>query len=98
MSQEKVTRYKEEKANRKEAIKKEKRIKMIRKCIYSVVGVVLLGWIGISAYGKYEDLKPRESVEVDYKAVDEYIESLSAEETSEAETTETETTETNVTE
>ena len=42
MSQEKVSRYKEEKANRKSMMKKEKRKHFFRKC---VVGIVALAWL-----------------------------------------------------
>lgn len=81
MSQEKVTRYKEQKANRRGTLKKEKRMKMIRKCVYGIVGIALAVWVGISAYDEYEDWKPRKSVEVDYQALDEYMDALLAEET-----------------
>lgn len=49
MSQEKVARYKEEKANRKTMMKKEKRKHFFRKCVVGVVAIGLIGWIGYSA-------------------------------------------------
>ena len=53
MSQEKVSRYKEEKANRKAMMKKEKRKHFFRKCVVGIVALGLVGWIGYSAYSMY---------------------------------------------
>jgi len=77
MSQEKVARYKEEKANRKSMMKKEKRKDFFRKCIVGVVALGLLGWIGYSAYNMYESNKPRQTAEVDYSEINTYIDNLS---------------------
>ena len=54
MSQAKVDRYKKEKANRKKNMKKEKIQNVLRKCAVFVVALVLVGWIGYSAYNTYE--------------------------------------------
>ena len=54
MSQEKVDRYKKEKANRKKIMAKEKfqhRLAVLCSCL---VLVAILGWAGYSAYGIYE--------------------------------------------
>lgn len=77
MSQEKVARYKEEKANRKSMMKKEKRKDFFRKCIVGVVALGLVGWIGYSAYNMYESNKPRQTAEVDYSEINTYIDNLS---------------------
>ena len=77
MSQEKVTRYKEEKANRKVIMKKQKRAKIFRNSMMGIVLVAVVGWVGYSAVDYYQNNKPRETVEVDYAAVDEYLESIS---------------------
>lgn len=69
MSQEKVDRYKKEKANRKEIMRKEKMANVFRKCVVCIVGVLLIGWIGYSAYGTFENNKEKESVEIDYSAI-----------------------------
>lgn len=69
MSQEKVDRYKKEKANRKQNIKKEKFRNVFRKCAVGVVGLALIGWIGYSAYGTYESRKPKEEAQIDYSAL-----------------------------
>lgn len=79
MSQEKVARYKEEKANRKTIMKKEKRKHFFRKCVVSVAAAALVVWIGYSAYHMYENSRPRQMAEVDYTAFDAYLESLTAE-------------------
>ena len=49
MSQEKVNRYKEEKANRKKMLRRQKVMNTVRKTVVSVVCVAVLGWIGYSA-------------------------------------------------
>ena len=90
MSQEKVERYKEEKANRKEIMKKEKRAKVLRNTLSGVVLAVVLGWVGYSGVAYYIAHRPRPSVDVNYTTVSDYVEALEAEE----ETTETTTEET----
>ena len=64
MSQEKVNRYKEEKANRKKMLRRQKVMNTVRKTV---------GWIGYSVYSTYTESQPRESYEVDYSAVTEYL-------------------------
>lgn len=79
MSQEKVAKYKEEKANRKEIMRKQKIAKIARNSITAVVLVAVIGWVGYSAVAYYQDNKPREVVEVDYATLNEYTNGLSAE-------------------
>lgn len=76
MSQEKVDRYKQEKANRKQTMKKQRRAQILRNCAAAVVIVALIGWLGYSAYGLYEEKQPREVAEVDYTAMNGYLQSL----------------------
>lgn len=78
MSQEKVNKYKEEKANRKEIMKKEKMQHMIRRCVVGVCGLALVAWLGYSAYNVYEESQPKESVAVNYDAITEYQSELAA--------------------
>lgn len=78
MSQQKVDRYKEEKAKRKETLKKEKRIRVIRKCGYTLAALVLVGWIGYSVYGNYQAKQPRENAEVDYTTFSDYLNELNS--------------------
>ena len=77
MSQEKVDRYKKEKANRKQTVKKEKIQNVLRKCVVGVVALLLISWIGYSAYGTYESKKPKEEVEIDYTALTYFTQKLS---------------------
>ncbi len=79
MSQEKVAKYKEEKANRKAIMKKQKIAKIARGSVMTLVLVAVVGWIGYSAVAYYQENKPREVVEVDYAALNEYTNGLSME-------------------
>ena len=81
MSQEKVNKYKVEKANRKETMKKERRASFVRNIVASVVLVAAVGWVGYSGVTYIIDKQPRPEVSVDYTALDEYSKSLTAEET-----------------
>ena len=76
MSQAKVDRYKEEKANRKKIMKQEKIKRVLRNIAAFAVIVVLIGWLGVSVYNVHEENQPRQSVEVDYSAVDSYLNSI----------------------
>lgn len=76
MSQEKVDQYKKEKANRKQNVRKEKVQNMLRKCMVGLVAVLLVGWIGWSAYGMYEAKKPKDEVEIDYSAFTNFSQKL----------------------
>ena len=80
MSQEKVQKYKEQKANRKQTMAKEKRTRRIRNTVVAVVLVAVLGWVGYSAVDFYMTNPPRKNVEVNYSAIDEYSETLETEE------------------
>ena len=79
MSQEKVDRYKQEKAKRKQTLKREK----IKKNILSVVGTIaciaIVGWIGYSGYGYFQAQKAANptQTEVDLNALNDYLEGLS---------------------
>ena len=77
MSQAKVDRYKEQKANRKEIMKKEKTASKIRKAVAAVVAVAVIGWAGYSAVNAYTSYQPNEAVEIDYSAIDNLTTNLS---------------------
>ncbi len=81
MSQAKVDKYKAEKANRKEIMAKEKRQKMIIKIVGSVVGVVLVAWIGVSVGLGIYDNRPQNKYFVTTADLDDYLNGLSEEET-----------------
>lgn len=77
MSQEKVDKYKLEKANRKETMKKQKAKHKRNKFIGSLVALSFVAWVGYSTYDLIDSLIPREEVVVDYAAFDEYLANLS---------------------
>lgn len=77
MSQEKVDQYKKDKANRKANMKKEKVKHLVRRCVVGVLGLVLVGWLGYSAYDVYASSRPKQTAEVDYTAVTDYLQELS---------------------
>lgn len=78
MSQKKVDRYKQEKANRKEIMKKEKMQHTIRRCVVGVCALALVVWLGYSAINVYEESQPKDTVEVNYGAVTGYQQNLSS--------------------
>lgn len=77
MSQEKVDRYKKEKANRKQIMRKAKIQKMVSRCVIALVAVALVGGFGYSAYSSYQANIPKEEVTIDYSAIDELSQNLS---------------------
>ena len=78
MSQAKVERYKEEKANRKKTMKKEKLTKVLRNSIASVVVIVALGWVGYSGVTYIIENQPRPEISVDYSSISNYETELTA--------------------
>lgn len=78
MSQEKVARYKEEKANRKKNMKKAKMKKALGKTAAWIAGIAIVGAIGYSSYISYIN-KPVE-VTADMSAFDEYVTGINEEE------------------
>lgn len=76
MSQAKVDKHKEEKANRKKIMKKEKIMHMVRRTVIGVISLALVGWLGYSAYNIYESKKPVETAEIDYTAITDYESNL----------------------
>lgn len=78
MSQEKVERYKKEKANRKKTMKRAKMKKNLLKAAAVVVIVLAIAGIGYSSYQSYL-MKPVE-VTADMSAFDEYVTNINAEE------------------
>lgn len=88
MSQEKVDKYKKEKANREKLQKREKRTLFLEKLAIGAVALVMVGWIGYSAYGVLTREDPDEektvvTTEMDTTAITDYLSQLSgdAEET-----------------
>ncbi len=87
MSQKKVDMYKEQKANRKNIIKKEKRTALLEKVVGVLVLAAAIGWIGFSVHTKVTDKGdvPAEVEEtvVDMSALDNYLTGLEASEEAE---------------
>ena len=76
MSQAKVDQYKKEKANRKETIAKEKRVKKITKFCTGVIVGVLAVWIGFSTVEAVKDSRPVETIYCEVDELENYINSL----------------------
>lgn len=76
MSQEKVDRYKKEKVNRKQNMKKKKIANAVRKCIVMIVGLLLVVWIGYSSYDLYDSNKEPDKVQMDYRAFDDFSQGI----------------------
>ena len=76
MSQAKVDKYKQEKANRKEILAKEKRNKKITKFVAGVVVGVVAVWIGVSTVDAVKESLPVETIYCETGALDDYISSL----------------------
>ncbi len=81
MSQEKVDRYKKDKANRKQVMRKQKIKGIVRKAIVSLAALALVGWLGYSAWESYDSNKVRPVAEVNYDSVSDYLNTLSTSET-----------------
>lgn len=78
MSQAKVDRYKNEKANRKKIMKQTKIKKVILSVVGTVVCVVAIGWVGYSGYNYFAkpDASNPTQTEVDMSAINDYMEDL----------------------
>ena len=81
MSQEKVDRYKQEKANRKQIMKREKMQRTITAICGGAACIAVAGWLGYSAYGYFtkQDTKDPVQTEVDLSAIYDYMNGLYAE-------------------
>ncbi|WP_099466499.1 hypothetical protein [Konateibacter massiliensis] len=78
MSQEKVERYKKEKANRKEIMKKEKRKSLAIKAAAAVVGLAIVCWLSYSAYDVIQSNQAEKVVSVNLDSVTGYLAGVSA--------------------
>ena len=81
MSQAKVDKYKQEKANRKQILAKEKRNRALTKAGLTVLGLALVAWIGISAVDFIRESRPVKTIYANIKGIDDYMNELYAEET-----------------
>ena len=78
MSQKKVDMYKQEKANRKKIMRKQRVMSIVRKGVLTLAALALVAWLGYSAYDMYESGKERIVAEADYTPVMDYMDSLTA--------------------
>lgn len=76
MSQAKVNRNKEMKANRKKIVAQEKRKHLAAVICGWVIAIALVGWAGYSAYGIYEKNQPMETIYANLDAINDYAGSL----------------------
>lgn len=80
MSQAKVDRYKEEKKNRAQIIKKEKRQLFAMKLGGSVVAIALVAWFGISLYSAFQTedttVAEKQTYTINTSALDDYLNDL----------------------
>lgn len=76
MSQEKVDKYKEYKANKAKILKKEKLIKRLEIGAAAVVAVAFIVWIGFSVYQDKAGTTPSSVTEINMDAFDEYLNTL----------------------
>ncbi len=72
MSQEKVDRYKKEKAKA-----------IAVRTAGTLVCVALIGWIGYSGYSRWESSRPAKSTEITMDALSDYLNTLTADDTAE---------------
>lgn len=74
MSQEKVNKYKEQKANRKQILKKEKRNRMLAKIGAGICGLAIVGLFGFSIWSSAVN-KPQDAA-INPTAIEEYLQEL----------------------
>lgn len=89
MSQEKVDKYKQEKKNRAQIMKKQKRNSFLIKAAGCLVALVLVCWVGISIYHAVVPKKSN-TYTVDAAALNDYITQLNVETESETDAGESE--------
>lgn len=77
MSQQKVDRYKKEKANRKKIMKQEKIKSIAARTAGAIVCIALIGWIGYSGYNLWESSQPAKTTAISIDALSEYMNGLS---------------------
>ena len=93
MSQQKVDKYKQEKAHRSEIIKKQKRSVRIEILVAVLVAVGLVGWFGWSYHARAEKTKPPVDYPINSSAIDDYLSDLNASDDEAEDTAEEEATE-----
>ena len=77
MSQAKVDKYKNEKANRKKTNARNKVKRVIARIVAAAAVIALVGWGGYSGYQYYEKSRPVNYYYADISAVSDYLQGLS---------------------
>ena len=80
MSQKKVDKYKNSKYSRNSALKKERAEFVLEMAAWILIAVLLVGWIGYSAYAKIQAKEASVKVDtvMDTSALTDYISGLSS--------------------
>ena len=80
MSQKKVDKYKNNKYSRNSALKKERAEFVLEMAAWILIAVLLVGWIGYSAYAKIQAKEASVKVDtvMDTSALTDYISGLSS--------------------
>lgn len=78
MSQAKVDKYKEEKAVRKETIKRKKAKKVATKVLIVIIIIGFFAWVGYSAYKDYQARQPKTTTEVNMDAINDFSELMTS--------------------
>lgn len=76
MSQEKVDRYKQEKANRKKIMAREKAKRTVGIICGWLVLIAIVAWAGVSGYNIYDANRPVQTFSCDTTAIDSYLDTL----------------------
>ncbi len=80
MSQAKVDRYKAEKANRKQAMRRQKLIRNLDVLIVTLIIAALVGWIGYSIYQHKMAEQATQKTDINLDAISSYNSDLNADE------------------
>lgn len=79
MSQAKVNKYKEEKANRKKIMRREKIKQACARVVAWAILLAIVAWAGVSGYNYYESKRPAKTYVSDVTAIEEYLSSIDVE-------------------
>ena len=78
MSLAKVDRYKQEKANRKKIMAREKAGRIAGTIAAWVILIGIVGWAGFTGYRYIQENKPAQTFYCDTAPIDEYLQQLAA--------------------
>lgn len=78
MSQKKVDRYKEQKANRKKEVKKARTKSTLTRLAGVIVCLAFVCWIGYSGYTIWESSQPAKTTEITTDALTNYLSDIAS--------------------